>query len=91
MADNETKAKSRAIEELLVPIRSELDQLGKKAEDEGINVERATTEALLKQLTDLHLLEREARETRNTRTIAAVTKERDRAREGLGLTPRRRR
>jgi hypothetical protein len=90
MTDLETKAKTRAIDDMLVPIAADLDQLCKLAEDEGVNIERSTTERLLSRLTELHVLEEEARKLGNQRLIGRVVKERDRTRQGLGFIPRKR-
>lgn len=91
MTDLETKAKTKAIDEMLAPIASDLDQLCKLAEDEGVNIQRSTTEQLLNRLTELHVLEEEARAVGNQRLLGRVVKERDRARQGLGFIPRKRR
>lgn len=91
MTDLEAKAKAQAIDDTLDPIRARLDQLVKTAEDEDVNVTRETTEALLKELTVLHTLEAEAIKIGNQRLVGRVTKERDRARQGLGFMPRKRR
>jgi hypothetical protein len=91
MMTERDKARSKAIESELLAIRTRLDQLSQKADDEGIHVERATTEALLEELTSLTILEEHAQTTRNTQLISAVRKERDRCREALGFTVRKRR
>lgn len=88
---DKTAATAKAIEDHLVPIRASLDQLCLQIEDEGVNPLRSTTEALMEQLTSLHILEEEARKTNNTRLIGAVLKERDRTRSALGFAPRKRR
>lgn len=81
---------AHAIRELLIPIRARLDQLVKQAEDEDVNISRDTTEQLLEQLGSLHTLEVEADKLGNKRLLGEVHKERDRARQGLGLLPRKR-
>lgn len=91
MTDLNIKAKTAAIDEMLVPIAADLDQLCKLAEDEGVNIQRSTTEALLKRLTELHVLEEEANAIGNQRLVGRVVKERDRARQGLGFLPRKKR
>lgn len=81
----------KTVDEELIPLRTSLDQLSKQIEDEGINVTRHTTEALMEVLKSLTSLEGRARQSRNTRLISSVVKEKDRARAALGLTPRKRR
>jgi hypothetical protein len=86
------KAKGKAIEDELATVRASLDQLVKKAEEEGVDITRKTTEALTEDLTTLRILEEEANKLKNSRLIGAVRKERDRCRVALGLTvPKRRR
>jgi hypothetical protein len=91
MTPEHSQARSKVIEEHLAPLRSRIDQLSKTIEDEDINPTRETTDQLVEILGELHDLEDHARTTKNTRTIGAVTKERDRVRAALGFTPRRRR
>lgn len=88
--EEDTKARAKAIDEALIPIRSRLDQLVKQAEAEKL-IKRETTEALIEELTTLQVLEEEALKLKRTRLVAAVRKERDRAREAMGLTVKRRR
>lgn len=83
--------KVQAIHDELAPLRAKLDQLCATAEAEGFQVQRETTEALLDVLTALKTLEEDARLTRNTRLVSEILTERDRAREAVGINPRRRR
>lgn len=91
MEDLKRKARGKAIDEEVASIRARLDQLVKTVESEKLQVNRNTTEALTEELTSLTILEEEARKLRNSQVIGRVTKERDRAREALGITIKRRR
>jgi hypothetical protein len=86
-----SNSKAQEIQEELVPHRAKLDQLCAQAEAEGFQVQRETTEALLDILGPLKELEAAARATRNTRLVSEVVTEVNRAREAVGITPRRRR
>jgi hypothetical protein len=86
-----TNPKVQEIQDELVPLRAKLDQLCAQADAEGFQVKRETTEALLEALNALKVLEDTARLTRNTRLVSSVLVERDRAREAVGINPRRRR
>jgi hypothetical protein len=83
--------KVQEIHDELVPLRAKLDQLHAQAEAEGFQVQRETTEALLDILGTLKGLEAEARATNNTRLVSEVVTEVNRAREAVGITPRKRR
>lgn len=85
------KAKAAAIRANLHPIRARLDQLTEEAEEQGVRISRMTIEALMDELAVLREFEKDARALKNQRLIGEVTKERDRARQGLGLLPRSRR
>lgn len=91
MSDSQTKARAKAIEEVLIRIRTKLDQLVPQAEKEGFDITQETTDALVDTLGDLLTLEEEATALQNTRLVGSIRIERDRNREALGLTPKRRR
>jgi uncharacterized Zn finger protein len=90
MADAETRAKSKAIEDQLDALIPKLDQQAQLAEDEGFNVTRETTEALMATMTSLKILEQEARKIHNTRLLGRISKADLHAREALGLAAKRR-
>ena len=89
--EDKNKVRSKSIDEELTRIRTRLDQLIKQANDAGLSMSRETTEALTTELVSLKILEDEARKIRNSQLIGRITSERDRVRETLGITIKRRR
>lgn len=84
-----SNATTDAVRAKLEEIRPDVDRLFRQADDEGIRVQRSTTEGLLDLLELLARMERDA--GRNTQLVSKVRTEKDRVREALGMSPPRRR
>jgi hypothetical protein len=90
MTENQ-RAKAREIRDKLIPIRANLDQLVKQADDEGVRITHQTIQSLVTQKVALEALADEAQAVGNQRVTSEVNKEILRAMQGLGLLPRKRR
>jgi hypothetical protein len=85
------RAKAREIRDSLIPIRANLDQLVKQADEEGVRITHQTIQSLVTQKAALEGLAAEADAIGNQRVAGEVNTEIIRALQGLGMLPRKRR